>query len=219
MSNTDHKTTYIFLDIETLPTQDAETQARVAASLKAPANYKKPEVIAQWLEDNKETAVRKTSLSGLYGNVLCIGIAIGEEEPEVLTGDEPAVLKQLAEKLEGIAHPMFVGHYVREFDIKFLIQRQMINGMEPLFHYADPYYQRPILDTMEIFCVNPRDSVSLDNLCYALNVPTPKGDLDGSKVYDYWLAGKHQEIYDYCKDDVIATRECFKKMSPHSLGR
>lgn len=212
MSKTDYKPTYIFLDIETLPTQNATTQARVVEKLKAPANYKKQEVIDKWILDNSEAAIRKTSLSALYGTVLCVGIAIGDDTPEVLVGDELDILKQLEKKIESVDNPIFVGHYVREFDIKFLIQRQMINGLKPIFNYAEPYYQRPILDTMEMFCVNPRDSVSLDNLCYVLGVETPKGDIDGSKVYDYWLAGKHQEIYDYCGGDVVAMRECFYKL-------
>lgn len=208
-----YKQTKVFIDIETLPAQDVATQARIVANLKAPANYKKPEAIEKWLSENKEDAIRKTSFSALHGSILCIGITLDDEEPVVLHGDEVSILKEFGCLLNGVENPVFIGHNVREFDIKFIIQRQMINGLRPLFTHIEPYYQRPIQDTMEIFCVNPRDRVSLDNLCYALNVETPKGSIDGSKVYDYWLDGKHQEIYDYCKSDVIAMRECYYKLT------
>lgn len=36
----------IYIDIETLPTTDAETIAEIAANIKPPANYSKPETIA-----------------------------------------------------------------------------------------------------------------------------------------------------------------------------
>jgi hypothetical protein len=44
--------------------------------------------------------------------------------------------------------------------------------------------------------------VSLDSLAKALGIPSPKENLDGSKVYPYYRAGKLTEIYEYYKRDV-----------------
>lgn len=211
--NKKYERNHLFIDIETLPTQDEATKARVLSKLKAPANYKKQETIDKWIEDNSESAIRKTSFEGKYGNVFCVGVAVNDGESEIIKGNEVDVLRQISEINTDLCNPVLVGHNVREFDIKFLIQRQMIKGVDPLFRYYEPYYQRPILDTMEIFSVNPRDRVSLDDLCFVLGVETPKGDLDGSKVYDYWLEGKYDEIYNYCKLDVDAMRKCFNKLT------
>ena len=209
----DFKKKHIFLDIETLPTEDPIARQRVVDKLKAPGNYKKPEAIQKWMDENMEDAVLKTALSGLYGSILCIGVAIEDEDPQIIKGDEIDILTQWSELTSGIESPVYVGHNVREFDIKFIIQRQFIHGLKPMFSYKEPYYERPIRDTMEIFSVNPRDRVSLDNLCFVLGVDAPKGDIDGSKVYEYYQAGKQDEIYAYCLDDVSATRQCFKKLT------
>ena len=55
--------------------------------------------------------------------------------------------------------------------------------------------------------------ISLDSLSRALGIESPKGELDGSKVYDYYLAGRVDEIYDYCLRDVRATRAIYKRMN------
>ena len=58
-----------------------------------------------------------------------------------------------------------------------------------------------------------KDTISLDRLCRALKVQTPKGDLDGSKVFDAWLAGELDRIATYNRADVIATRECWRRIN------
>jgi hypothetical protein len=37
-----------------------------------------------------------------------------------------------------------------------------------------------------------------------------KGEIEGSNVYDHFLAGKYQEIADYCKKDVEDVRRLHK---------
>ncbi len=37
-------------------------------------------------------------------------------------------------------------------------------------------------------------------------------NFDGSKVFDYFKAGKLEEIYEYCKADVDAVRAVYKKI-------
>ena len=56
--------------------------------------------------------------------------------------------------------------------------------------------------------------VSLDALCRALNVPSPKeGGIDGSKVYDAWMAGQHDQIAAYNMADVVATAAVWQRMA------
>jgi hypothetical protein len=37
-----------------------------------------------------------------------------------------------------------------------------------------------------------------------------KGDIDGSKVFDLYLAGELKKIYHYCMDDVEKVRKLHK---------
>jgi hypothetical protein len=46
----------------------------------------------------------------------------------------------------------------------------------------------------------------------ALGVHTSKGGITGATVYDEWLNGNIEGIADYCKRDVDATREVFRRM-------
>jgi hypothetical protein len=55
--------------------------------------------------------------------------------------------------------------------------------------------------------------VSLDALCRALSVPTPKdGGIDGAGVYDAWLAGECDRIAAYNVRDATATRDVWQRL-------
>ena len=58
-----------------------------------------------------------------------------------------------------------------------------------------------------------RENISLDTLSKALGIQSPKDELDGSKVYDYYLGGRVQEFYDYCLRDVAATKAIYQRMN------
>lgn len=58
-----------------------------------------------------------------------------------------------------------------------------------------------------------RDYISLHELAIVLGIESAKGALDGSKVYDYYLEGRLQEICDYCLADIAVTREIYRKMN------
>jgi predicted PolB exonuclease-like 3'-5' exonuclease len=58
-----------------------------------------------------------------------------------------------------------------------------------------------------------RNRVSLDKLCKAFGIETPKGGIDGSKVWDYVKAGKIDEVAAYCARDVEATRKVYKRLT------
>ena len=69
----------IFIDIETIPTQDEELKNYVCENLKPPANYKNEVSINKWLEENKDDAVNKTSLDGAFGEIVVISVAINRK--------------------------------------------------------------------------------------------------------------------------------------------
>jgi predicted PolB exonuclease-like 3'-5' exonuclease len=56
-------------------------------------------------------------------------------------------------------------------------------------------------------------NVGLEHLALALGIPTPKEGIDGSQVFDFYKAGKLDEIADYCKRDVETTRAVYKRMT------
>jgi predicted PolB exonuclease-like 3'-5' exonuclease len=61
---------------------------------------------------------------------------------------------------------------------------------------------------------SPRKYVSLDRLAKVLSLNSSKGQgIDGSRVYDKFCEGCHEEIADYCMRDVELVRAIYYRMS------
>jgi len=109
-----------------------------------------------------------------------------------------------------------VGHNVAAFDLRFLIQRHIVNGIKPhqlirLAAEAKPWEKEKVYDTMLQFA-GVGNRISLDKLCTALGLPG-KGDISGADVWPMVQAGKLEDVAEYCKDDVRKTRDVFKRMT------
>lgn len=214
----------IYLDIETLPTERADVIDMLASQIKPPATYKKPESIAQWLTENRESEldslVRKTALDGAFGRICCFGFAIDDQPADTFVGTETDILAGVSTLLNALNSDRYttliIGHNICGFDLRFLLQRYIVNQLPVpfLIRYAanlKPWESEKIFDTMAQWA-GVGNRISLDKLCMALGVESPKEDLDGSKVFDYWKAGRIAEIAEYCKKDVEATRQVFRRM-------
>lgn len=215
----------IFLDLETLASTDPAVRDMLAAKVKPPGTLKKAESIAAWNLDEKPAAVAeavaKTALDGTFGSIAVIGLAIDDRAPTALsvnTMDEAHMLRALMETIDDActaqSRPVFVGHNHHSFDLPYLWKRCVINRVKPspwLPLGAKAWDQR-LADTMLMWDDNRERRISLDNLCKALGAPTSKGELDGSKVGEYWAAGRYEEVISYCMADVEACRQCYRRM-------
>jgi DNA polymerase elongation subunit (family B) len=200
----------LFFDIETLP-----------------AEGKDIEIVKQLWEDAKKKSInsekktentfdnffRNTSFQGEFGRILCIGYAIEGEPVECLSGDEKEILKNFWEIAKDA--DLFIGHNIMEFDLRFIYKRSIIHNIKPSreLNFAR-YRNNPIYDTMKEWEKWGAIGTSLHKLSICLGVTSPKeAGIDGSKVYDYFLDGKADEIYKYCKRDVEATRSVYERMT------
>ena len=220
--------TIITLDLETCPAADPAVKADILASIKPPGNISKAETIELWHIEKKPAAAeeewRKTSFDGALGHICVIGVAFDDEPPislwsEYWHQDEAKILTQfftgLSERLsaEPNIRPVFVGHNLIEFDLRFLFQRAVMLGVKP--SYQIPFSARPwddsVYDTMTRWA-GTKDRVKLDKLAKAMCIGS-KGDLDGSKVFDYVRDGRIAEVAAYCENDVAMTRAIYKRMT------
>jgi DNA polymerase elongation subunit (family B) len=214
--------TYLYLDIETIPAQDDETKARIAAAVKVPGTLKKADSIAAWEKEQRpaavEEAISRSGLNGAYGHVCCVGFAFDDDDPQCVSWplqheSEAETLRYLSTFLAtSTLPPTVVGHNVANFDIRFLWQRAMVLGVKmPAWFPRDPKpWSLEVFDTMTAWA-GARDTISMDNLCAALGIPG-KGDIDGSMVGDLWAKGEHRKIAAYCLQDVERTRLIHRKM-------
>jgi predicted PolB exonuclease-like 3'-5' exonuclease len=112
---------------------------------------------------------------------------------------------------------LFIGHNIIDFDMRFIVQRSVVNGVRPSWDERDLSFARyrsaPMFDTMREWTKWSMNNVGLEHLALALGIPSPKDGIDGSQVYDFWKKGKVKEILEYCKRDVETTREVYKKIA------
>ena len=81
-----------------------------------------------------------------------------------------------------------------------------ISGMRP--------WENPHLDTLDMWKFGDyKHYTSLELLSTIFNIPSPKDDLDGSKVYaTYWIDNDLPRITKYCEKDTITVAKLFFKL-------
>ena len=224
----------IFIDIETIPTQNEEFKKQIMESVSAPGNYSKPESIKKWMDENAEQAGedqwRKTALDGAFGEVICASWAIDGglvqsvyrdlegSEAELLIDLFSQIKHQTDIKREAMvvnANLKWIGHYITGFDLRFLWQRSVINNVEPAIKI--PYAAKPwddnVFDTLVEWKGSGSGVGKLGSICEALGFEG-KGDIDGSQVWDYVKEGRVKDIVvKYCEADVYKARNLYKAMT------
>ncbi len=226
----------IYFDIETVPSQAPEARELARAGVRPPANYKKPETITEWWKAEgelaTETAYRKQALDGAAGELCALGFATDDIDPVSLVRglDEPeadflnramTAINDLIESggatgPDGACWPetgFFVGHNTA-FDLGFLLRRCWARGIRPPFPIPGPSARagKDFGCSMTLWG-GPRDTISLDHLCRALGVQSPKDGITGAEVFDLWRSGDHDRLAAYNRGDVAATRACWYRLN------
>lgn len=209
----------LFLDLETIPSGEPLKEEEIPA----PSRMSIPDTILKWREskgprEEVEKEYRGRSLNSLKCNVLCLAYAFEYNEPEILTGTDKEViqgfnslLNRLGDKKESV---ILVGHNIKEFDVPIIYHRAIRYNQSSLLRYLDgiKYVKGRIFDTMvEWGLTKYKDYTSLDNILNYLGF-TGKGEITGANVYDYYMRGELEKIYDYCKDDVKRIQQIYKRM-------
>jgi len=233
----------IYLDIETIPAQDSKAIASLKSdadkeklTIKAPANYKDQAKIDEYIAAKRveidasfDERYRKTSFDGALGQIVVASYAIDDNEPVVIyfnnwksTEDEiiAALYRDLASayKPNSQTRPIFVGHNILNFDLRFILQRSIILGIKPPMFI--PFKAKPwddvVFDTMTAWA-GTGNRVSMAKLCEVFGIDAKgsevDGDIDGSKVWDYVQAGRIDDVATYCAGDVERTRKIYKRIN------
>ena len=197
----------IYFDVETVPSQAPDARDLVKATIKPPATFKKPESIAAWWETDAPTAIdeawRKQSFDASVGELISLSWCDDDmtEASTVIRGKDESERLMLQRffgqlsahfKLHAIRDqrgtelwedsPYFIAHNAT-FDLGFVWRRSIILGVRPPFKVPGPNARegKDYACTMRTWS-GFKDTISLDRLCSALGIQSPKGDLDGSKV-------------------------------------
>lgn len=217
------KATTILVDVETCPDQSEGAAERAIANIKVPGNYKNPETIAKYLDENAEKAWRDTALNGGYGELIIIGYAFGDGEVRTLMRrhDQPEAEAEMLERFwaevqeNTVAAPTWVGHNVL-FDLQMLRHRSLVLGVPVPTQL--PWAPQPW--SPHVFCTSfgwtwdRTRSISLSELAGILGVECKTGGIDGSQVWDLAQQGEYDSLAAYCKEDVQTVREIYRRLRP-----
>lgn len=226
------------LDIETLTLTDFRERVGPQLERQMRLGNMRAEQQQRYLEDiaaEEERCYALGALSATSGRILSIAVHVG-----TIPGLEfPGLDVEVSEHVFGIDRDGFeqpekralldflalmkdfdcdcdelVGHNVIGFDLPFIFQRCLVHEIKtrPFVNLAD-YNVRGVFDTMHRWWLGARRHVSLDDIAWALGIESSKtADVEGSKVFDLYQAGKLDLIREYNLNDVRVTRRIYERM-------
>jgi len=232
-------------DIETLTLPDFRERVGPQLERQLRLGNMRLEQQQRYLDDiaaEEERCYSLGSLSATSGRVLSIAVHVGPipglefagfEQPQSefvfgidADGFEQGERRALFDFLELMKDfdcelDELVGHNILSFDLPFIFQRCLVQGMQvrPFVNLGD-YTVRGVYDTMRQWWLGDRRSrVSLDDIAWALGIESSKtSEVEGSKVFDLYQAGKLDLIREYNLNDVRVTRKIYERMVA-SFGR
>ena len=109
------------------------------------------------------------------------------------------------------------GFNILGFDLPFVTLRAMHYGIQipdvlKTFGLKPWEYGNRFLDLMQVLKITGTRYYNLSDMCLLLGIPTPKIDMDGSQVQQFYNDGRIEEIRQYCSKDVEASYLLHQKL-------
>ena len=225
------------MDIETLTLPDYRERVGPQLEKLLKLGNMRLEQQQRYLEDiaiEEERCYQLGSLSATSGRVLSIavhdgpvaGLEFGVEQRQsehvfgiTEDGEEVDEKKSLLAFLDFMKDfdcetDEIVGHNLVGFDLPFIFQRCLVNGIaaKPLVDLGE-YRVRGVFDTMHAWWLGAKRNVSLDDIAWALGIESSKtATAEGSKVFELYQSGKLAEIREYNLNDVRVTRKVYERL-------
>jgi uncharacterized protein YprB with RNaseH-like and TPR domain len=207
----------LFLDIETV--SQYETYQHMPEDWQELWDLK-AEIISRGKgEVTPDEIYDRAAIYAEFGKIVCISCGCiqgqGENRKLVLKSfygdDEHQLLTQFADMMQkwsGDADKFLCAHNGKEFDYPYICRRMIINSIaipEALKIAGRKPWEVRHLDTLELWKFGDYKSfTSLKLLAKALDIPSPKDDIDGSMVNGvYWGEKDVERIAVYCQKDVV----------------
>jgi 3'-5' exonuclease len=155
-----------------------------------------------------------------YGRIVCIsfGYIDSDGKPQIRSffgEDEQDIVNSFNELLKKIEKKAFSlsGYRVLYFDIPYILHKLHKWGIKPA-DIINPYGKKPwemrVVDMSDDWKGKFAWAWSFDEMCYELGVESPKVNINGSDVNEYYWNGRLEEIKEYCERDVLASIEVSK---------
>jgi DNA polymerase elongation subunit (family B) len=109
---------------------------------------------------------------------------------------------------------LVVGHNIVGFDLPFIFQRCLVNNIavKPFVDLSE-FRVLGVYDTMRAWWLGGRNRVALDDLAWAMGFESSKtSEVEGSRVFELYQAGKLAAIREYNLNDVRVTRKVYERL-------
>lgn len=221
----------LFLDVETVPQQSCFEKLPI--EWKELWAQKSASLLRNREEETIESIYERAGIYAEFGKIICIscGVIHGNDDTKKLIlksfagNDEKKILDGFSDMLQkwtANESKFLCAHNGKEFDFPYICRRLIINNM-PLPLILNTAGKKPWevnhLDTMELWKFGDfKNYTSLNLLAHALNIATPKDDIDGSQVANVYYEEKNiNRIITYCQKDVLTTAQIFLKINGEAL--
>ncbi|WP_425235267.1 3'-5' exonuclease [Ulvibacterium sp.] len=218
----------LFLDIETVPQQIAfeELNDTEQELWEQKSQYQRKDEITA------EEFYERAGIWAEFGKIICISVGyfnlrggIRSFRVTSFHGDEVKILKDFKNLLnDHYSSPkhLLCGHNGKEFDFPYIARRMIVHGISlpyKLDLFGKKPWEVPHLDTMELWKFGDyKHYTSLKLLAHILGIPSPKEDIDGSKVREvYYEDNDLDRIILYCEGDVVTTAQVFLRLRNEDL--
>lgn len=222
----------LFFDIETVP--QMESLENLSPELKYLWEEKFNTIKLRMPEKyNSETTAEEGYKNGAgiyseFAKIICISVGFiyfKDQEKHIKVKsfageDENQLLKDFAAFIETNSEYYLCGHNIKEFDIPFICRRMLINGIgipASIDASGKKPWETTFIDTLELWKFGDyKNYTSLKLLTAIFGIPTPKDDIDGSKIAGVYYNEKDvKRISNYCEKDVIATTRLYLRMNSY----
>lgn len=216
----------LFLDIETVPAFPSFSEAPEELQ----ALWERKALQLKKADETPSDLYHRAGIYAEFGKIICISCGMftsdgrfriksfyGHDEHELLT-EFAALCNRSFYKTDRY----LCAHNGKEFDFPYLSRRMLINGI-PLPAILNTPGKKPWevnhLDTQELWKFGDYKSfTSLNLLATIFGIPTPKDDIDGSKVWEvYWMEHNLPRIVTYCQKDTLTVAQIFLRFRGEPL--
>ncbi len=218
----------LFIDIETV--SQTQNFLELSESLQQLWIRKSKQFLRDRYEEvtEDEAAIfykEKAGIFAEFGKIVCISVGYMSYEKsrqptfriKSLYGDEIEILKSfnkiMNEHYDDPDRHYVCGHNIRQFDVPYLCRRNIINGqhLPRLLNVAGKksWQLTHLLDIMDMWKFGDyKNYTGLDLLAGAFGIPSPKKEMDGSKVGPtFWEDNDIERIVSYCQKDVTTVAQ------------
>jgi len=168
-----------------------------------------------------ESYQNRVSIYPEFGRIVCLSYGIhrnGETTIKTISDENENNMMKLIYQLfvhAGAKCLRPTGWNVKQFDIPWIQRKLMMHGIE-IPDIIDTNEKKPwevsTFDLKQLWRGFSTFDCTFEEATYAMNVPSPKDDIDGSQVHSEYWKGNIDRIKSYCEKDVIAMIQLAQKI-------